>query len=153
MTQDAMYITQEGLVKLKTELSFLINKKRKEIIEKIQIAKSYGDLSENAEYESAKSEQSFVEGRISEIEDILKKAKLIKRKVGNIVCLGSNIVVEVDGQESEYQLVGSSEANPGEKKISNESPIGQAILGKKAGDLVEIEVPDGKICYKIKKII
>lgn len=146
------YLTKEGLEKIKKELDLLVNIKRKEIIERIQIAKSYGDLSENAEYESAKSEQSFIEGRIEEIQDILKKVKIIKKTHDGAVGLGSKVILKIDGGEEEYQIVGSREANPSERKISDESPIGQALLGKKVGETVEVEAPDGKINYKIKVI-
>ncbi len=147
------YLTKEGLEKLKKELDLLVNTKRKEIIERIQIAKSYGDLSENAEYESAKSEQSFIEGRIEEIQDILKKAKIIKKTHDGVVGLGSKVILEIDGGKEEYQIVGSREANPSERKISDESPTGQALLGKKVEETVEVEVPDGKMNYKIKEIV
>jgi transcription elongation factor GreA len=152
MSSGEMYLTKEGLEKLKNELDDLVNHRRKEIIEKIQIAKSYGDLSENAEYESAKSEQSFIEGRIEEIQEILKKAKIIKKTNGATVSIGSKVILEIEDGEEEYQIVGSREADPSERKISDESPIGQALLGKKISDIVEFEAPDGKKRYKIKKI-
>jgi transcription elongation factor GreA len=152
MSKDNVYLTKEGLDKLKKELDYLVNIKRKAIIERIQIAKSYGDLSENAEYESAKSEQSFTEGRIKEIQDILNNAKIIKKTNSEAVCLGSKLILEIDGREETYQIVGSREADPSEKKISDESPIGKALLGKKVGDVVEVEVPDGIMQYKIKSI-
>jgi transcription elongation factor GreA len=148
-----LYLTKEGLDKLKKELDFLIKTKRVEIIERIKIAKSYGDLSENAEYESAKSEQSFIEGRIKELQETIKRAEIIKKKDNKIVGLGSKIILEIDGQKEEYQIVGSREANPDERKISNESPIGEALLGKKINDNVEVNAPAGKMTYKIKKII
>jgi transcription elongation factor GreA len=148
-----LYLTKEGLDKLKKELDFLIKTKRVEIIERIKTAKSYGDLSENAEYESAKSEQSFIEGRIKELQETIKRAEIIKKKDNKIVGLGSKIILEIDGQKEEYQIVGSREANPDERKISNESPIGEALLGKKINDNVEVNAPAGKMTYKIKKII
>jgi len=153
MTAKKFYLTKEGYKKLKEELDFLVNTKRKEIVERIQIAKSYGDISENSEYDSARSEQSFVEGRIKEIKNILKDAEIIKKKSVGKVDLGSKVVIEIDGQEEEYEIVGSSEADPLQNKISNESPLGQAILGKRVGEEVVIEAPRGRVTYKIKKII
>lgn len=147
-----VYLTKEGLEKLKEELDNLKNVKRKDVIRRIQEAKAYGDLSENAEYENAKNEQSFIEGRITEIERMLKKAKVINHAKGNIVSLGSSVLVEIEDQQHEYQIVGSSEANPSERKISNESPLGQAILGHKIGDEIEVETPDGIVKYRLKSI-
>ena len=144
------FITQEGLQKLKKELEALKREKRKEIAERIQEAKELGDLSENAEYVEAKNEQSFVEGRIIEIESVLKHATIIKQrtKSTNKVEVGSRIKIQDEAQTKEYVIVGSNEADPSAGRISNESPLGQAFLGKKVGDIIEITVPQG--CKKFK---
>ncbi len=143
-TSQDTFITKEGLAKLKTELAELKNTKRSEIAERIQTAKELGDLSENAEYVEAKNEQAFVEGRIMEIETILRNATVIEKTSNNgIVEVGSRIKIMENQDEREYMIVGSNEADPKEGKISNESPLGQAFLGKKKGDIVEIELPKG----------
>lgn len=151
MREQNTFITQEGLQKLKKELEELKNVKRKEIAERIQEAKELGDLSENAEYVEAKNEQAFVEGRLLEIESILKHATIIKQKSksSNKVEIGSKIKIEDSGQTREYSIVGSSEADPADGKISNESPLGQAFVGKKVGDIIEIKVPQGSKKFKI----
>jgi len=116
-------------------------------------AREFGDLSENSEYEEAKNEQAFTEGRIAEVQQILKNSVLIaNRKNHDKVSIGSRVKVEVEGELTEFIIVGSTEANPMEGKISNESPIGQALLHKKVGEAVEVDVPAGKLSYKIKKI-
>ncbi len=154
MIQRKIFLTKEGLEKIKKELDELINKKRPEVIKRIKEAKAYGDLSENSEYEDAKNEQSFIEGKISELQNMIKNAQIIdkKDKKSNIISLGSTIIASLDGKDNEYTIVGSAEADPSKGKISNESPIGEALLGKKAGDEVEVEVPAGKIKFKIKNI-
>ena len=130
--------------------------KRKEIIERIKIARSFGDLSENSKYESAKDEQAFVEGRISTLEKMIRFAEIIDDRdvAEDIVTLGRTVTfVEVpDGLEETYTIVGSAEANPLEAKISNDSPIAKAILGKKLGDSVEVSTPGGTFEIKVTKI-
>ncbi len=144
MTSPDTFITKDGLAKLKEELTTLKNTKRSEIAERIQAAKELGDLSENAEYVEAKNEQAFVEGRIMEIESILRNATVIKKTNSNgIVQVGSRIKIRDESEEREYLIVGSNEADPTAGKISNESPLGQAFLGKKKGDIVDIELPKG----------
>lgn len=153
--QKQTYITEEGLAKLKEELDYLKNTKRKEIAERIRDAKELGDLSENAEYAEAKDEQSFVENRVLELESIIRNVNLIKKskKGANTVEMGATIEVEGPGGKSaEYTIVGSNEANPAEGKISNESPIGQAFLGKKLNEEAEVEAPSGTLKFKILKI-
>lgn len=148
-----IYLTKEGSEKLKEELKELTTNKRKEVAQRIKEAKEFGDLSENSEYEEAKNEQAFTEGRIAEIQQILKNSVLIaNRKNHDKVSVGSKVKVEVEGELTEFIIVGSAEANPMEGKISNESPIGQALLHKKVGEEVEIDVPAGRLSYKIKKI-
>ncbi|MCB9802679.1 transcription elongation factor GreA [Candidatus Nomurabacteria bacterium] len=146
-------LTLEGLEKLKTELEYLSSEKRKEVAERIKSAKEYGDLSENAEYQEAKEEQSFVEGRILELESIIKTSVVADNKQSKgIVSVGSKIKVEKDAQESEFTIVGSTEADPVNNRISVESPLGEAFLGAKVGEIVEIELPVGKVAYKVLEI-
>lgn len=148
------YITREGLQKIKIELNELKNVRRKEVIERIRIAKELGDLSENAEYADAREEQSFIEGKIIELENIIRKSIIIDLSNNNIVMLGNTIIVECEGEKNkkEYTIVGSNEANPAEGKISNESPLGKAFMGKKLNDSVEVTVPRGIIKCKIIEI-
>ncbi len=146
-------LTQEGLLKLNAELKHLINEKRKEVIERIREAAAHGDLSENADYAQAREEQSFIEGRIMEIEDMIKNAEIITASTQhNTVTIGATIKVNVNGVEKSYTIVGSNEANPLEGKISNESNVGQALLGKKKGDKVVINTPAGDKEYEITGI-
>ncbi|HBH16703.1 MAG: Transcription elongation factor GreA [Parcubacteria group bacterium GW2011_GWD2_43_10] len=147
------YLTREGLAKLKVELKQLKTVKRKEIALRIQEAKELGDLSENAEYAEAKSEQGFIEGRIIEIENTLKNAVVIsEEKSSGLVKVGSSLKVKTNDNEMTLTIVGSNEANPGNGLISNESPLGQALLGHKVGDQVEVKVPAGVVKYKILSI-
>lgn len=142
--------TKEGLDKLKDELHNLQTKKRFEVAERIKVAKEFGDLSENAEYHEAKEEQSFVEGRIIELEHLIKTAVVAdENESKGIVSVGSQVKVLKDGKESSFTIVGSTEADPVNGKISLESPIGDALLDHKPGDEVEIDMPAGKVSYKI----
>lgn len=145
------YITKEGLEKLQKELHELKTVRRKEVIERIQTAKELGDLSENAEYSDAKEEQSFIEGRILELENFIRKAIIIDSTNKGTVVLGSTIAVECEGENNkrEYTIVGSNEANPNIGRISNESPLGKAFLGKKLNETVEVIIPKGIIICKI----
>jgi transcription elongation factor GreA len=151
MKNQNTFITSEGLKKLKEELLELKNVKRLELAERIQEAKELGDLSENAEYVEAKNEQGFIEGRILEIDSILRRATVIKQKskTSDKVEVGSKIKIKDEKEIKEYYIVGSNEADPNQGKISNESPIGQAFLGKKVGDIIEIKVPRGSKKFKI----
>lgn len=143
-------LTQEGLLKLNEELKHLINDKRKEVIERIREAAAHGDLSENADYAQAREEQSFIEGRIQEIEDMIKNAEIIATShQHSSVTIGATVKVKVDGEEKTYSIVGSNEANPLEGKISNESIVGKAVLGKKVGDVVPVVTPAGEKQYEI----
>jgi len=149
-----VFMTKEGLAELKTEYDQLINVRRKEVAERIKNAREFGDISENAEYESSREEQAFVEGRISELEDILNNVELMaKNTQKNEVALGCKVRLHIDGVEEEFQLVGAPEANPSEKKISHESPLGQALLGKKIGEKVNFEAPVGKLTYTVLAIV
>lgn len=146
-------LTQEGLLKLNEELKHLINVKRKEVIERIREAAAHGDLSENADYAQAREEQSFIEGRIQEIEDMVKNAEIIATSHhSSSVTIGSTMSIKINGKERIYTIVGSNEANPSEGKISNESPVGRALLGKKAGQKFSLETPAGPMEYEIVEI-
>ncbi len=146
-------LTAEGLKQLEEELDLLKGEKRKEIAEKIKVARSYGDLSENSEYDDAKNEQAILEARIATIEATLKVAVVIDENeiTDQAVHVGSLVKVEniSMGREQEFRIIGSNESNPKENKISDESPVGKALLGKKVGDMVEVEVPAGLITFKV----
>jgi len=146
-------MTQAGKEKLEQELDYLKSVKRKEVVERIKIARSFGDLSENSEYDSAKEEQAFVEGRITTIENMIRNAKIISEAElsGDTVSLGSSVTfVELpDGDEETYSIVGSAEADPFEGKISNDSPIAKSLLGKKVGEEVKVITPGGEMDVKI----
>lgn len=151
----ATLVTKEGLQKLKEELDYLKNTKRKEVADRIKEAISYGDLSENSEYEEAKNEQAFVEGRIMELENKVKHAKIIsEHQKTKTVQLGSTVSVKNvhKGDEEVYTIVGSTEADPFAAKISNESPVGSSLLDKKKGDQIKVITPSGNIEYVITKI-
>lgn len=144
MTERQTFITADGLQKLRDELHQLKTVKRREIAQRIQEAKELGDLSENAEYVEAKNEQSFVEGRIAELETTVKNAVIIQDvKNTEQVRVGSEVATMTDGVKTTYSIVGSNESDPSHGRISNESPLGQALIGKKAGDSVEFETPRG----------
>ncbi len=144
-----VYVTKEGLEKLKNELHQLKSVRRKEVAHRIEVAKDMGDLSENAEYSEAKDEQAFVEGRIIDLEAMLPNAVIIEHTETGCVAVGSTVRVRVNGNEKEYTIVGASEADPIAGKISNESPLGIAFLGKCAGDTVEVKVPSGMMVYSV----
>ncbi|HEY8462812.1 MAG TPA: transcription elongation factor GreA [Bacillota bacterium] len=150
-------LTLEGLAKLEKELEHLKTVRRREVAERIRQALEFGDISENSEYDDAKNEQGFIEGKILSIEKMLRNAKVIDEQDGqktDVVKLGSRVtLVEVNGgAEAEYSIVGSAEANPLENKISNESPVGKSIIGHKVGEVVNVVVPMGTIQYRIKAI-
>jgi transcription elongation factor GreA len=150
-------LTLEGLVKLEKELEQLKTVRRREVAERIKQALEFGDISENSEYEDAKNEQGFIEGRILSIEKMLRNAKVIDEQEAHqadAVSLGSRVtLVEVNGgTEVEYMIVGSAEANPLQSKISNESPVGKSLIGHKVGEVVNVTVPIGTIQYKIAAI-
>lgn len=151
MIKKAYQITKEGKKELEKELEELKGR-RGEIAEKIASARDFGDLSENAEYDAAREEQGLVETRIAEIEDILQQAEIIKSSKSSVVGLGSTVELKSDAKTVVYQMVGPVEANPLEGKISNESPIGQQLMGKKVGDEVKIKTPKGEIGYQIVAI-
>lgn len=155
MNQDnGVYLTKDGLEELKNELHDLVGKKRPSLIKRVAKARDFGDLSENTEYANSREELSFVEGRIEELEDIIARAKVIQDDNGahKMIKLGSKITVKVNGESHVYMVVGEWEADPMEKKISHDSPLGKALLGKKEGETVEVDAPAGKISYMVSKI-
>ncbi|MGA2666845.1 MAG: transcription elongation factor GreA [Patescibacteria group bacterium] len=139
-----LLLTTQGLEKLRKELDNL-KERRKTVVERIRNAREYGDLSENSEYEDAKNEQSFVEGRILEIEEMIRSAKIVAKNGSGNVEMGSTVTLKMDGQTLEYTIVSSSESDPAAGKISSESPIGYSLMGKAKGDKVEISTPNGKM--------
>jgi len=151
------FLTEEGYKKLQDELDTLRHQRRQEIAARLREALEGGDITENAEYEAAKNEQAFVEGRIKELEIILANARIIEpghtAGGGDIVQLGSKVTLQIDDDESErYTIVGAAEANPLDGKISNESPLGRAIINANQGAVVDVNTPDGKMKVKILKI-
>lgn len=156
MSEKEVILTQDGLKKLEEELEHLKSVKRREVAERIKIAIGYGDISENSEYEDAKNEQAFIEGRVITLEKMLRNARIINDDEidTEVVSIGSKVTLEdVEfGDAVEYTIVGTAESNPSQNKISNESPVGKAILGKKQGSIVDVNVPAGIIQYKIIEI-
>lgn len=154
MNDRVSYLTKEGLAKLKEELHHLVHIRRREIATRIQEAKELGDLSENAEYQEAKNEQAFNEGRIEEIENMLRNVSLIEadHPTNGFVQVGSSLEVEHKGQSLVLHIVGSNEADPTSGRISNESPLGRALLGKRRGEVITVDTPRGAIAYTIKHI-
>lgn len=153
MNEKEVILTQEGLKKLEEELEYLKSVKRREVAERIKVAIGYGDISENSEYEDAKNEQAFVEGRVITLEKMLRNARIINNEEVDIntVSIGSVVVLKdlEFGDTVEYSIVGTAESDPFQNKISNESPVGKAILGKKKGSTVDVTVPAGTIQYQI----
>ena len=149
-----LYLTQEGLDELRKELDELIQVKRPEVITALKDARAQGDLSENAEYDAARTEQAIVESRIKELEAMLERAVIITKVDTDVVSIGTKVTIEYveEEEEEEYSIVGSSEADPFTNKISNESPIAKAIMGLKVGSVVSVESPNGKYDVKILAI-
>ncbi len=146
-------LTQKGFNDLQLELEDLLINKKPKAIDRLTKARSMGDLSENSEYTAAKEEREFVEGRIKEIQAILDNAEVnLVYKAGNQIEIGSTVVVETNGEKDSFQIVGEFEADPMNKKLSQNSPIGQALIDKKVGDQVEVNIPAGKVQYKIVDI-
>ena len=149
-------LTPEGYEKLKQEIEYLSNEKRREVAERIRVAREFGDIAENSEYDDAKNDQMLLEHRIATLEERLKAARVID--AGEVstdaVSIGAHVTLkDVDANETvEYHIVGSAEANPAEHKLSNESPVGKAIIGKKKGETVEVTTPRGSLKYKILDI-
>ncbi|MGF7060894.1 transcription elongation factor GreA [Brassicibacter mesophilus] len=156
MAEKEIFLTVEGLAKIEEELETLKTVRRKEVAERIKQALAFGDISENSEYDEAKNEQAWVEERIAKLERTLRNARVIDDEDISIevVSIGSKVTVkdiEFD-EELKYTIVGSAEADPYEGKISNESPVGRTLIGRKAGEIVEVQVPDGVIKYEILSI-
>jgi transcription elongation factor GreA len=147
-------VTEEGYQKLKDELEYLTTTKREEVAERIKVAREYGDISENAEYDDAKNEQARVEARIVQVEERIRTAKIVTETDNKTVGIGNKVTVEnkKTGDEEVYWIAGSSEADPLANRVSNESPVGKGLFGRKKGDTVDIAVPAGKLKYEIKKI-
>lgn len=157
-------LTAEGLRKLEDELENLRSVKRQEVAERIKVAISYGDISENSEYDDAKNEQAFIEGELQSLEKMLRSAKLIETCDANSETVGLGCTVTLkevkegktraanNGREMIYTIVGSAEADPGEARISNESPVGSAVLGQKVGQIVEVVAPAGRMKFKVVNI-
>lgn len=157
MTEKEVLITPEGLKKLEKELNQLKTTKRREVAERIKEALEFGDISENSEYDDAKNEQAFIEGRILTLEKMLRNAKVVDADDDEdefAISVGKHVTLkDLETQDVfEYQIVGSAEADPGQAKISNESPVGRAIMGKEAGTIVEVEVLDGVLQYEVIKV-
>ncbi len=146
-----VYVSADGLKKLESELEELRTHKRAEVAERIHNAMEFGDFSENSALEQAKNDQAFLEGRILSLQQMLKKAVVIDKKNGHqdLVDVGSKVVVEADGERTEYVIVGSAEAAPNEGRISNESPVGKALIGRRTGETVKLTVPAGTVQMKI----
>ena len=149
-------LTAEGYERLKQEIELLQTEKRREVAERIRVAREFGDIAENAEYDDAKNEQALLEHRIATLEERLRNARVITKKdvAKDVVSIGSKVKLRDIGakQTVEYRIVGSAEANPAENKLSNESPVGKAIIGRKKGETVEVEAPRGAMKFKILEI-
>ena len=156
MPEKEVILTPEGLMNLEKELEYLRTTKRREVADRIKQAIEFGDITDNSEYEDAKNEQAFVEGRIATLEKMLRNARLIEGPDGDHdeVAVGSRVVLkDLDlGDVEEYTIVGSAEANPSKQRISNESPVGRAVLGKAVGSVVEVLVPAGTVKYQVLQI-
>lgn len=154
MKHEHVLLTQEGYDKLKAEYDYLRLQKRQEVINAIKVAKAFGDLSENSEYDEAKNEQAEVEHKIAELEVMLQNVKIIEKTSTSVISMGSTVKIydcEFE-EETVYTIVGSAEANLDEGQISDESPIGHALLGKKVGDIIDVETPGGIIKIEVLEI-
>lgn len=154
MNTKKIYLTKKGFEDLQKEYDDMLNKKRPEVVQRLSAAREMGDLSENAEYTAAREELAFIDGRIEELEELLKQAELITddHHTTQSVDLGSKVVVKIGEKKETFTVVGEWEADPIEKKISHESPLGKALIGKSVGDEIEVEAPVGKMVYKIVSI-
>jgi transcription elongation factor GreA len=149
-------LTPEGYKKLNQEIEYLSNEKRREVADRIRVAREFGDIAENAEYDDAKTEQALLEHRIATLEERLRNARVIEKKdiAKDVVSVGSKVRLrDLDAKQTvEYRIVGSAEADPADNKLSNESPVGKAIIGKKKGETVEVSAPRGSMKFKILEI-
>jgi transcription elongation factor GreA len=146
-------ITKQGLKDLKKELDKLVNTKRPKLVERLANARSQGDLSENSDYQNAKEELNFLDGKISELEGVINNAEVVGGKNNNSeIAVGAEVTLKIEDEEHVYYIVGEWEADPVSKKISHNSPLGQALVGKKKGEKVEVEAPAGKVVYEVLSI-
>ncbi|MBR3215797.1 MAG: transcription elongation factor GreA [Exiguobacterium sp.] len=156
MAEKQHYMTLDGKAKIEHELNELKTVRRKEVVENIKIARDFGDLSENAEYDAAKEEQAMVEGRIAQLEEMLRNAVIIQDDAGDnsVVSIGKTVTffIQEDNEDEMYTIVGGAEADPFTGKISNESPIAKALLGRTIGDVVTVQTPGGDMVVEIKEI-
>ncbi|HWY79632.1 MAG TPA: transcription elongation factor GreA [Candidatus Sulfotelmatobacter sp.] len=154
MNGKKIYLTKKGFEDLQKEYDDMVKKRRPEVVERLSSAREMGDLSENAEYTAAREELAFIDGRIEELDALLKQAELISDDIHKTqaVDLGSQVVVKIGEKKETFTVVGEWEADPTEKKISHESPLGKALIGKAVGDEIEVEAPAGKMLYKIVSI-
>lgn len=150
--QKIIKLTQEGLDGLKAELAILLNDKRPKLVDRLSNARQQGDLSENSDYQSAKEELEFLDGRIDELSEVVKLAVVAEDPKKGGVGVGAKVTVKVKGKEIVFNVVGEWEADPMNKKISESSPLGTALVGKKVGDMAEVEAPAGKIVYEVVAI-
>jgi len=155
MDNKKIYLTKEGLAELKKEYDGLVNKKRPDVLARVTQARNMGDLSENAEYVASREELTFIDGRIDELEIILKQAVVIRegtKTANHAIKLGSTVTLHSNGKKEVFTVVGEWEADPTNKKISHESPLGKVLIGKKVGEKVQVEAPAGKITYSVISI-
>lgn len=153
MNNKKIYLTQKGLDDLKKEFEDMQNKRRPEVVERLSAAREMGDLSENAEYTAAREELSFIDGRLDELESLLKQVEIISDEhATQSVGLGSQVVIKIKDKEETFTVVGEWEADPVEKKISHESPLGKALIGKAVGEEIHVEAPAGTMTYKVVSI-
>ena len=152
MTLQKVLVTREGLTELKKEHDELVQSKRPEAVTRLANARGQGDLTENSEYTAAKQDLAFIDGRIAELEQVLHEAKVVSSHSRKKVDVGCKVTLTIKGKKEIFTIVGEWEADPAQKKISHSSPLGQALMGKKPGDHVEVEAPAGKILYKIVHI-
>jgi len=152
MADEKIYVTQEGLKDLQDEYDYLVDVRRKEVAEKLKSARELGDISENAALEAAQDEQSFIEGRIKELEALLERVEVVGGEKAEKVIIGSHVKVRLESDEQEFHIVGTTETDPGSGRISHKSPLGQALIGKAVGDKIEVDVPVGKLTYCILEI-
>lgn len=153
MGKDKIQITKQGFENLKKELDELVNTKRPKLVERLANARAQGDLSENSDYQNAKEELDFLDGKISELENVINNAEVVGGKKNNgEVAVGTKVTLKVQNEKHVYYIVGEWEADPTSKKISHNSPLGQALVGKKKGEIAEVEAPAGKVVYEILSI-
>ncbi|RJQ28043.1 transcription elongation factor GreA [Candidatus Parcubacteria bacterium] len=157
MDKKKIFVTKEGMVELNRELEELIKVKRPDVLERVSQARAMGDLAENAEYAAAREELSLIDGRIEELSEIIKNSQIIEESHGNgkgkgQVQLGSKVTLSIGKKKEIFTLVGEWEADPKERRISHESPLGKALIGRKAGEKVEVEAPAGKVTYTIVEL-